>query len=700
MRGRATLWLMLLFLLMPIAVSAQCPAPKVVVMPTGIHGEGLTDEEAAALNDAFSISLRSSNPEIQLLSQNDLSEMLRFEEQRALLGYYHEGAWEERMNEIGAASQAEYIVTLEISRVGSEYVLTSALLDVDLAASVHRVSGRAYSKDGLPGAVRGAASAFGDLKGRIDAWERTHNSPPRAPVIQLSMAPAGVTFEEGHEEASIVARVTDCHGNPVAGLRVYLPEQTSRGYLRETDGREGEFLYSLTDRNGQAQAIYHAWAAKGVHAGSDTIQAQVHGRGGRIFRVQGEVMLYGIAMDARAEKASLGRGESTGVAISLYEVTPQGGRRPLQGRMILVEKHLLLDGFVTPAESLITDPNGQAFFTFTAGQRVGYAKIPVVFQPQGYTDAVRQSVVIEVKRDEFVIQIDWTEGEHRTYEPLNPYFVRYDIEQSFRLASNTKWDRLSRKERTDATLQYQYTYRSWNDGMETKLGSCRVTIPPITNPGSLTASVSGRLKGREEVNRLVREDTSGNLLIAINALPLEIPLTGQWEMASDMGPVDVLCTNPCCTPQGCPYPCPVPFYTPLSWKNSKRYDFATGAFREELSIDYGPDYWGHTVSQYNVTEKSYVPRKLSPSLRYPLEQVLAASPPARDWLYLEEVPIDPERPALQQFRSTYALMKKTGSNSFEPVHLTYSISYCREFWASETLCENYWRDLQIRVVRA
>jgi hypothetical protein len=132
---------------------------------------------------ALLASETASRPALSVVYGADLKAVLSFERQRQALGCTASAC----LAELGGALGVRYLVSSEVSRVGSSWLLSLALLDATRATSMGRLTRRAASLDELveeaPGAVDDLLSALGELGApppptRFDgAWEVSVECP-------------------------------------------------------------------------------------------------------------------------------------------------------------------------------------------------------------------------------------------------------------------------------------------------------------------------------------------------------------------------------------------------------------------------------------------------------------------------------------------------------------------------------------------
>lgn len=164
------------------AAPAPTPRPKVAVLDPQVAGgvERSATEGLAALL-ASEVARR---PALGVVSGADLRALLGYEQQRALVGCTVDACAAGVASALGAA----FLLSSEVSKVGSTWVLGLSLLDARKATSVSRTSRKAASLEGLvelaPAAIDELLEPLGPLAEtppptRYDgSWEVAIECPP------------------------------------------------------------------------------------------------------------------------------------------------------------------------------------------------------------------------------------------------------------------------------------------------------------------------------------------------------------------------------------------------------------------------------------------------------------------------------------------------------------------------------------------
>jgi len=139
-----------LLTLAPLApmAAAAAPQPPVRVAVLDLKDAGTLDHAAADGLSALLASEVARRPALAVVAGADLRAILGYERQRQLAGCASTGC----SADLGVA----FLVTSEVTRVGSSWLLSLALLDAARVASVSRLTRTAAALDGLLEALPGA----------------------------------------------------------------------------------------------------------------------------------------------------------------------------------------------------------------------------------------------------------------------------------------------------------------------------------------------------------------------------------------------------------------------------------------------------------------------------------------------------------------------------------------------------------------
>lgn len=514
----------------------SCSKPKVYLMVGPPWNNSRVDQE---LVTKYERMIKQSSTNIRIYSYHDVRNVLAEQEQ---LLKENPGS-EVDVSAAGQMVNADYILSFSHSTLGSEYVMSSTLLDVDRVQAVQRASTSGNNKDSV---LSNLLFSQGDIGATIRAWE-INKLPPRDPTISLTLDPDTVTLEEGKNEATIKARVVDCKGNPVEGARVYFDHITDRGYVKAEGGAEhySSYVYSTTDGNGDAEATYVLH--KGSKAGKDTVDIFVKARGNKKVHQEAIVKIAGIGIEIVPEEEELSPGEDTLIHISLYSENEKGERTPLEGKMILVQTFVRTDSKIEPmgptfegTDNPVTDQGGKATLKFIAGKKEGVVKIRAMYQGLSYEDSVFEDTWIEVKQEEFIISINWEEYYNFFIDSsYGNYDTKFGVVYGYDFDSKTVWDRRSDREVTDASI----TFKQKTDRIEKSIycscmcvewdgRDCERAVPYCdkeTTTGSSDTSITPKMSNVKTVHTKLREDNAGNLWIYINPVKIKVPLSGDFD---------------------------------------------------------------------------------------------------------------------------------------------------------------------------
>ena len=533
----------------PVTVASAAPEPETGCSKPKVFFVSGPPWKASELQRELSAKylelLRTGSTGIEIHSYADVKDALM--EQENFL-QENPGATAD-LSKISQMYEVEYIVRFSFGIFDSTYLMNSVIIDYDLMEDVGGFSNSGKDTDAT---LNNLAFAQGDLGALIRAWEMTHPVPPRDPVISLTLSPESVAPEEGREKLTITASVKDCKGNPVKGTEVYFDEITDRGYVKaeKEAGLYSGYVCSVTDENGIARATYTLY--KGMQAGSDKVDIFTKGRGRKTIRQPATIRICGLGIEAKAEKEVLAPGKDTKIHIYLYQEDETGKRTPLDGRMILVQTFVRTDSRILPLGPTdargnpVTGSDGRATLRFIAGKKEGVVKIRALYQALGYEDSVFDDVWIEIKKDEYVIMIDWKQNfeytfsreqshsisvsnEGSSYSAFSTHTMSSQGSYSYVFSSRTNWERASRSESTSASLTYNQNYNYQSSGSGGMVAAGEKGSSSSSGGGSSTyganVGLTSNVRGVETA--LIGEDKTGNLYIFINPIRIWMPITGQ-----------------------------------------------------------------------------------------------------------------------------------------------------------------------------
>ncbi|MBT8507043.1 hypothetical protein AZH53_01190 [Methanomicrobiaceae archaeon CYW5] len=528
--------------IIPAAAADGCPAPKVYLMPTKVNSDLITQEQGQALNDAFSIGLRNANPAVEILSAQDVGNVLGFAHDKILLGT--DSGETQALTTIARSTSAEYIATLTIGTVGSRYVVQTTIIDADLFTVIARGSTETASMEGLIGAVNTQVEALGDLSALIETHETANPVPPRAPSLSVTVRPESVTAEDIRDTTTITVTVRNCKGDVVPGTKVYFESETARGRVTTDDGASKDAAYqgwqvATTGADGTARATYHLARSHGVGAGSDTVAIATVGRGHKEVRSKATIAITGVILEAYPNDAEIAPRGATDIYLSLFELNTDGTKRPLEGRSLYIETHRLSTGakvsVVGPVDgdgNPVTAADGTAVLKFVAGEKEGLEKLRILFQDvgTGYQDAIEAWAEIVVKKDEYVATVDWKESGDLIYEySFQDQYDLRDYQYTLSIDTTTQREKNTGQELTDGSFVYTDTLTLYSEG-RTWEGSYTV---PFEERWLIRSNVNGKITDHQSINTVVKERLS-TLDIPLTPFPVAFDVSGTIQYAGSV----------------------------------------------------------------------------------------------------------------------------------------------------------------------
>ncbi len=531
---------------LPAAAADECPAPKIQMMPAKVTSDDIPDGKGEALNDAYSIRLRNANPGVNILSASDVGAVLKLEKQNKLLGNDDVAAMVHPA--ITNSIDAEYLVTQTIGKVGSQYVVDTSIIDIDLGIRVASDNQQTTSVEGLIDAVDAQVAALGNLAARIEEWEATHPAPPRAPSLSVSVQPESVTAENSRDTTTITVTVRNCKGDVVPGTKVYFEPYTSRGRVTAEGGASEDaghwgWQVATTGDDGTASAIYHLDPSKGTTAGHDTIDIITGGRGQKDVHATAKIPINGVYLEVKPQKDVIGPKQSTDIYISLFELSGAGEKTPLGGKVLYIDESRLPNdagvvvmGQTDSGGNPITAADGTVVLKFVAGEEERLNRIRILYTDTGTKgdDGVTNPVPveawaeIEVKTDEYVATVNWRESGSLDYEYSWQYdYYQWDYDYDFTLFTKTQKEKNTGQETTDGTFRYTNDLTYYTEGrtiFDTPF-STGYAIVPFEEQWDINADVKGTITGYETINTALEERLS-TLFIPVTPFPIPFEVSG------------------------------------------------------------------------------------------------------------------------------------------------------------------------------
>lgn len=529
---------------LPAAGADVCPIPKIQMMPATVTTDEIPDWMGEYLNDEYSIRLRNANPGVSILSARDVGAVLAYENGLELLG--EDAAAAEVHAGIISSINAEYLVTQTIGKVGSQYVVDTAVIDIDLGIRIASDNRQTTTVEGLTGAVDEQVAALGDLATLIEAHEAAHPVPPRAPSLAVTIEPDAVTPESGRDTTTITVTVKNCKGEVVPGTVVYVEPYPARGRVTAAGGESeapGHWGWQVatTGDDGTARATYHLDLSKGTGAGQDTVDIITGGRGQKDVHATVTVPINGVALEVRPVKDVIGPKQSTDIYISLVELSSSGERTPLGGKVLLIDESRLPNdagvvvmGPTDPGGNPITAADGTAVLKFVAGEEERLHRIRVLYTDTGALGdggspvPVEAWAEIDVKADEYVATVNWKESGALDYEYHWQYdLYQWDYDYDFTLFTETQKEKNTGEEVTDGTFSYNSDLSYYTEGrtwFDTPFG-IGYAIIPFEEEWDINANVKGTISDHESINAALEERMS-TLFIPVTPFPIPFDVSG------------------------------------------------------------------------------------------------------------------------------------------------------------------------------
>jgi len=546
---RRCLVLMLLLVMavavvIPVVAADVCPEPKIQMMPTQVTSDDIPDWMGDVLNDAYSIRLRNANPGVSILSARDVGAVLTYENSLELLG--NDAAAAEVHAGIPGSINAEYLVTQTIGKVGSRYVVDTAIIDIDLGIRIASDNRQTTTVEGLTGAVDEQVAALGDLATLIKAHEATHPVPPRAPSLAVTIEPDAVTPESDRDTTTITVTVRNCRGEVVPDTVVYVEPYSARGRVTAAGGESEDpghwgWQVAPTGDDGTARATYHLDLSKGTGAGQDTVEIITGGRGQKDVHATVKIPINGVALEVSPVKNVIGPKQSTDIYISLVELSSSGEKTPLGGKVLSIDESRLPNdagvvvmGPTDPGGNPVTAADGTVVLKFVAGEEERLHRIRVLYTDTGTRGDGSDPVPVEawaeidVKADEYVATVNWRESGSLDYEyhwQYDSYLWDYDYD--FTLFTKTQKEKNNGQEVTDGTFRYTSDLSYYTEGrtMVDTPFSRGGLIVPFEEEWDVNADVSGRITSYETINTALEERLS-TLFIPVTPFPIPFDVSG------------------------------------------------------------------------------------------------------------------------------------------------------------------------------
>ena len=538
------LLVMAVVVVIPAAAAEGCPEPKIQMMPTQVMSDDIPDWMGDVLNDAYSIRLRNANPGVRILSARDVGAVLTYENSLELLG--NDAAAAEVHAGIPGSINAEYLVTQTIGKVGSRYVVDTAIIDIDLGIRIASDNRQTTTVEGLTGAVDEQVAALGNLATLIKAHEAAHPVPPRAPSLAVKIEPDAVTPESSRDTTTIMVTVRNCRGEVVPDTVVYVEPYSARGRVTAAGGESEDpghwgWQVATTGDDGTARATYHLDLSKGTGAGHDTVDIITGGRGQKDVHATAKIPINGVALEVSPVKNVIGPKQNTDIYISLVELSSSGEKTPLSGKVLSIDESRLPNdagvvvmGPTDSGDNPVTAADGTVVLKFVAGEEERLNRIRVLYTDTGTRGDGSDPVPVEawaeidVKADEYVATVNWRESGSLDYEyhwQYDSYLWDYDYD--FTLFTKTQKEKNTGQEVTDGTFRYTSDLSYYTEGrtMVDTPFSRGGLIVPFEEEWDVNADVSGRITSYETINTALEERLS-TLFIPVTPFPIPFDVSG------------------------------------------------------------------------------------------------------------------------------------------------------------------------------
>jgi hypothetical protein len=276
------IWGVMLGLVLAAAPEAAAPSPqKTRIAVLDVQYAGTGDRKAVEGLSALIASEVARRPGLAVVSGADLRTLVGFERQRALVGCTEGACLTELAGTLGVA----YLVSSEVSTVGSSWLLSLGLLDARRSSSVSRLTRRSTAIDGL---VDEASRAVDELL---------------ASLGPVGAAPRATRYDGAWEV------VIDCPSNSEStgakGYSYRFPAVVKDGTLVGTHGAEGApgslKVEGTIPPDGKAQLVARGrtagpeYSVKHIATGtaySYSINARFDGSRGTGSRLEGRVCSF------------------------------------------------------------------------------------------------------------------------------------------------------------------------------------------------------------------------------------------------------------------------------------------------------------------------------------------------------------------------------------------------------------------------
>lgn len=300
-------------------------------------------------------------------------------------------------------------------------------------------SDRTSANQDLTKTIQGNIAYYGNIEPKLERYEARFPAPARGPKINRSHDRDYVSPLEGETELNIRVQVTNCKGEPVFDRhhreqKVLYQRKTKRAEL--TADRDFNY-YDLEDKNLAAgylvMGIYEPKGVsarytlhEGINPGVDSVEIKTCGRDKDDVDTA-FVDIMGLDLKAKARRREMFSMESTQIDIDFNRIDTKGEKIPIDRKTIEIKVRGLVDGKVYPTGNVVTDSQGRASITYTAGQEDDSVTFEAKFQPKGFEESVRDRARVRVIKYDRLCQItrrsthttDIAKNEQNTVSTMN-----------------------------------------------------------------------------------------------------------------------------------------------------------------------------------------------------------------------------------------------------------------------------------------
>jgi len=286
----------------------------------------------------------------------------------------------------------------DYSRISDEGYIATGVLSTNNACGENRLIDVNYGRDiDLLQAIKNMVAQSGHLNIELYNYENDHLSPPRGPRILATTKERNfVSPLEDERKIEINLEVRNCKNAIVYekshGHEVGLQSRTNRSTLRNNIHQQAAF--TIRDGNPLLIGLARPTTAsvfyelkKGVNPDIEQIAIGTCGRDRMEIKTL-NIIIDGLEILVRPKKPAIKPEESTSIDIYFNCVSPDGRKRPVAGKELILSVKGLVDGSVSPSGTITTDSNGKATLQYKSGKQDEKVTITASYQPVNYPDNV------------------------------------------------------------------------------------------------------------------------------------------------------------------------------------------------------------------------------------------------------------------------------------------------------------------------